>query len=122
MLLDSNILIYYSKNGDQISSIEPYITEESSISAIGKLEVLGYHALATQEKSILEITLGMMNIIPVSFSVIDKAIALRQQKSMSVGDALIAATALEYGMTLITRNTSDFKWIDGLSLVNPFDA
>ncbi len=35
-------------------------------------------------------------------------------------DALIAATALVHGMTLVTRNIVDFKPM-GVSLVNPWD-
>jgi len=38
---------------------------------------------------------------------------------MSLGDAIIAGTALAYDLTLVTRNTEDFQWIDGLSLLNP---
>ncbi len=38
---------------------------------------------------------------------------------MSLGDAIIASTALEYKQTLTTRNTDDFKWIEELDLVNP---
>jgi hypothetical protein len=39
---------------------------------------------------------------------------------MPLGDALVAATALLHGLTLVTRNTPDFDWIDGLTLLNPF--
>ena len=45
---------------------------------------------------------------------------LRRQRKMSLGDALIAATALERGLTLIKRNAQDFQWIPDLSIVNPF--
>lgn len=121
MLLDSNILIYYSKVNDFIERIEPYISEDSSISAISKLEVMGYHALKQEEKQILESTLGMMHILTISSATIDRAIALRQQKSMSVGDAIIAATALEHDLTVVTRNVDDFSWIDKLNLVNPLE-
>ena len=39
---------------------------------------------------------------------------------MSLADAIIAATALEYGVPLVTRNVDDFKHIPGLDLRNPF--
>ena len=35
-------------------------------------------------------------------------------------DAMIAATALEHSMTVVTRNVADFAGTDVL-LVNPFD-
>jgi toxin FitB len=35
-------------------------------------------------------------------------------------DAFIAATALVYGMTVVTRNVSDFKGT-GVKLINPWD-
>jgi len=40
---------------------------------------------------------------------------------MSLGDALVAGTALTHGLTLVTRNVEYFQWIQGLSLLNPFD-
>ena len=36
-------------------------------------------------------------------------------------DALIAATALVYGMTVVTRNMADFE-PTGVPLLNPWDA
>lgn len=36
-------------------------------------------------------------------------------------DALIAATALHHGLTLVTRNEKDFD-IPGLAVVNPFSG
>ena len=38
---------------------------------------------------------------------------------MSIGDSIIAATALINDRTLFTRNTKDFKHIDGLKVKNP---
>ncbi|WP_413163364.1 hypothetical protein ACL6C3_28730 [Capilliphycus salinus ALCB114379] len=40
---------------------------------------------------------------------------------MTLGDAIIAGTALMYELTLITRNVDDFRWIPQLNLLNPFD-
>jgi predicted nucleic acid-binding protein len=43
-------------------------------------------------------------------------------RRMTLGDAIIAATALVYGRTLVTRNIEDFRWIAELTLINPFEA
>ena len=45
--------------------------------------------------------------------------ALRQQRKMSVGDSIIAATALLNGLTLVTANIADFRWIENIKLMNP---
>ena len=53
--------------------------------------------------------------------VIDKAVALRQQKKITPGDSIIAATALLDNLTLITRNVDDFLQIPDLDIENPFN-
>ena len=40
--------------------------------------------------------------------------------TIKLPDAIIAATALVYDLTLISRNVSDFKNIEGLKVLNPF--
>ena len=42
-------------------------------------------------------------------------------RSLSTFDSLIASTALCYHLTLVTRNTKDFKNIAGISLLNPWE-
>lgn len=46
----------------------------------------------------------------------------RSGRPISVEDAQIASIALVHGLTLATRNESDFELIDGLALVNPWSA
>jgi predicted nucleic acid-binding protein len=53
---------------------------------------------------------------------VDFLYALRQQRKMSLGDALVAGTALGHGLTLVTCNIEDFQWMQGLSLLNLFDT
>jgi predicted nucleic acid-binding protein len=38
-----------------------------------------------------------------------------------MADGLIAATALEHGLTLVTRNVRDFSEL-GITLFNPWEA
>ena len=63
----------------------------------------------------------LARVLPLSQAVLDQAVALRQQRKMSLGDALIAGTALVHGLTLVTRNVDDFQWVQGLTLLNPFE-
>jgi len=44
---------------------------------------------------------------------------MRQQRKMSVGDSIIAATAILHKLTLVTANTDDFQWIPDIQLLNP---
>jgi toxin FitB len=57
---------------------------------------------------------------------VDAQVALRCAKlhvpdRLSDRDALIAATALVHGMTVVTRNVADFKAAK-VALINPWDA
>jgi predicted nucleic acid-binding protein len=51
--------------------------------------------------------------------VLKQAVALRQQRKMSLGDSIISATALLNDLTLITANTADFRWIENIKLLDP---
>jgi toxin FitB len=53
--------------------------------------------------------------------VIDKAVSLRQQRKLTHGDSIIAATALLHNLTLVTRNVDDFSHILNLNIENPFN-
>ena len=46
----------------------------------------------------------------------------RNGRPISVEDAQIAAICLRNGKTLVTRNTTDFENIPGLTVANPFGA
>jgi len=46
---------------------------------------------------------------------------IRKQYKIKLPDAIIAATARIYNLTLLTRNTKDFQEISGLLTINPWD-
>lgn len=58
-------------------------------------------------------------ILPVDTNVARKSAALHVPDPRPYRDSLIAATALAYGMTLVTRNTADFVEA-GVPLLNPW--
>jgi len=121
MLVDSNILIYAAQPAH--ASLRQFIADRApAVSAVSYVEVLGYHQLDNQARQYLEEFFRLARVLPLSQAVLDRAVALRQQRKMSLGDALVSGTALTYGLTLVTRNVEDFQWIQGLSLLNPFDT
>src|SRR6478672_8614546 len=120
-LLDSNIIIYASKPGFQfLHSI--VAAPGVYTSAVSFVEVLGYHQLTPAETQLFEEFFANTPVFPLSPVVLDKAIQLRRQRKMKLGDSLVAATALVFQCELVTRNVSDFGWITGLALFDPFKS
>ena len=124
MLCDSNILIYATASEDRLCA--PFAErEDAAIAGVSRIEVLGFPGfgnLSEDRRSRLHEIVASMMELEMDERVIQGAIALRQQKKMSLADAIIAATALAYDMALVTRNVDDFKHIAGLRLINPFAA
>ncbi len=121
MILDSNILIYAIQPNYEYL-IDWMLKELPSVSVITQIEVLGYHKLLLQQKVQFEVLFDNLTILLINTAISNRAIALKQQQKMSLGDSLIAATALEYKMPLITRNTQDFQWISELLVINPIKS
>ena len=119
MLLDSNIVIYTSKegHGDLLQLI--YGLPQASVSIVSYIEALGYHRLVESELQTLEDIFRRCRILPLTDNIADRAISLRRQRRMGLGDAIIAATAVTHNLTLVTHNTEDFRWINGLGLLDP---
>jgi len=121
MLVDSNILIYAAQPA--YAHLRQFIAVHApAVSAVSYVEVLGYHQLDDEERQYLEAFFRLARVLPLSQAVLEQAVGLRQQQKMSLGDALVAGTTLVHGLTLVTCNVEDFHWIQGLSLLNPFDT
>ncbi|PKL40385.1 MAG: PIN domain nuclease [Candidatus Riflebacteria bacterium HGW-Riflebacteria-1] len=119
MLLDSNIFIYAVL--PQNDKLRNWLSKQDiAASDITRLEVLGYHQLNESDLELFQRLFAMCRIYPVTLSTIESAIQLRRQKKMTLGDSIIAATALENKESLATRNAKDFAWINGLKVIDPF--
>jgi len=119
-LLYTNILLGYIGNSlpaNGLQFITKTIESDFNISIINKIEVLG-HPSSNQS---LEDFLNLANIFELSHDIVNQTILIRKSNKIKLPDAIIAATALAYDLVLVTRNTDDFKNIDGLEVINPFD-
>ena len=85
-----------------------------------QIEPLGFRGISSEEETALPSYIQACPSYPLDDGVIQQAIKLRQQKKMKLGDDIIAATALEYEIPLVTRNEDDFKHIQSLDLKYPF--
>ena len=118
MLLDSNVIIYAARPEHE-SLRSPIAENTPAVSAVSYVEVLGYHRLTEQERNHFRSFFAAAPVLKLESTVLEQAVRLRQQRKMTLGDALVAESALVHGLTLVTRNTQDFRWIDGLHLLDP---
>ncbi|GAB4495414.1 MAG: hypothetical protein OHK0052_02830 [Anaerolineales bacterium] len=118
MLADSNLIIYAS-SGNYPKLVTWFLENNISISAISLVETLGYHDLKPLEKTMLMTIFSWLTVIYPTPAVFQIAINLRQQHTLSLGNALVAATAISQGLPLATHNIKDFKWIKNLQLLDP---
>ncbi len=122
ILFDANILIYSYR--DEYSYLRNIIFEESTInaiSAISILEIIGYTNISIKEEAYHREAIKRLHTFNIEPLVIIEDTRLKRIKKMSIGDAIIAATALLNNFTLYTRNTNDYNHIPYLKLINPID-
>jgi len=123
-LIDSNVLIDYMGNliptkGSDF--VENLFNTQFLISVVTKIEVLGYNDLP-HKLSAMRHFVSLSEILPLNESVTEKTIELKRTfRKMKLGDAIIAATAIDKNLTLITRNTADFKFMPELTVLNPYE-
>jgi predicted nucleic acid-binding protein len=119
MLLDTNIVIYACQPAGEW--LAPWTENPAAaIASVSRVEALGFPGISGEEDAVLRQLIGASVCYNLDDEVIERAIGLRRIKRMGTADAIIAATALEFGLPLVTRNVDDFKHIAGLEIINPF--
>jgi predicted nucleic acid-binding protein len=120
LLLDTNILIYLSK---QELKLEDFASEDDVlyISVITLMEAKGYHFSNKKEETIIGSLCENLIKAYLTDDVIETVISLRKKHNIKLPDAIILATAIENNLQLITRNTKDFEVAAHSEMViNPF--
>lgn len=118
-LIDSNVLIgYIGKLLPLVAhtTVTTIIDEEFNISFINKIEVPAHSSADSTLRDFIELAA----MYDINNDIIEQTIDLRKNFKIKIPDAIVAATALVYNLTLVTRNIDDFKNIPGLNLLNPW--
>ena len=118
-LTDTNAIIDFFKKDlpqpgiDFLSSLSPKISIVTYIELFCKSNVSDIEEI--QIKSFVNIA----TIYHVDRLIAEQVIRIRKEYKLKLPDAIIAATAIHYNLTLVTRNIKDFEKIEALNLINP---
>ena len=113
ILIDTNILIYASKDEYNLTEIfEQY--DNYYLSIISYIEIYSYVFTNNSEKKILDNLMDELTIIDVNLSIAKSAIEYRKSevRKVKLPDAIILSTAKYLKADLISNNLKDFLGID----------
>lgn len=119
-LIDTNAVIdYLGKKlpATGMDFMDSIINAVPNVSVVTKIEVLGFNA-PDEHYQLLVSFMKDATVLDLTDNIVDATIDIRKKHKTKLPDAIIAATALVYGLILISRNISDFKNIQGLQVID----
>ena len=124
LLIDSDVLIDHLRKEKQALRFLAAELEKNSlifVSVISRVEILA--GIRKGEDAIINSLFEILTPVNVDISIADRAgeylRKYSRSHSMSIGDALIAATSKEMSLTLITRNVKHYPMKD-IAIINPY--
>ncbi len=110
---DTNIILYIL-GGDKV--IATYLFEKILYtSIICEIELLSFPSITSTQETAIKNFLSEFKIIAIDQSVKDIAIKLRKKYNLKIPDLIIAATALELEIPLVTSD-KDFKLVNEIQI------
>jgi hypothetical protein len=124
LLIDSDILIdHLRKEQSALDYITKEIEDGSSlfISVISRIEILS--GARKGEGETIQSLFELLTPVDVDLAIADRAgeylMKFRKSNALSIGDSVMAATAREMGMKLITRNIKHYPMKD-IEILKPY--
>jgi predicted nucleic acid-binding protein len=119
-LMDTNVVIGYLSN--QIPPLAASKIDQlpGIISVISRIELIGWYQASESQLNKLLPFIENAQVFNLTEEVIQQTIHIRQLYKIKLPDAIVGATAVVYNLTLLTRNTNDFKNISGINFENPW--
>ncbi len=113
MLVDSDIFVDHLRGS---SAFRRTRGDSVAYSVVTRCEL--FAGRATQEEAATTL-LGPYRELGVGRAIAERAGRIRRETGLHVPDAIIAATALEHDLELVTRNVRDFRKVEGLRVRAP---
>ena len=110
VLLDTNIIILHLANQFFLPTEHYYW----AVSTLTVFELWRYPGISSQEHHMIKTFLAICEQLTVTSAIAERAAFIARTKRGNTIDLLIAATALEHGLPLITKNIKDFRNIHNL--------
>jgi predicted nucleic acid-binding protein len=121
-LIDTNVVSDYfsaSLPTRGLQFMDFVIDEIPNISIISQIELLCWKTDAVKEQQVKDFITDSA-VFNITYNVIAHCVSIRRNQKIKTPDAIIAATAIAHGYTLITNNEKDFANIAGLQIINPY--
>jgi tRNA(fMet)-specific endonuclease VapC len=112
VLLDTDVLI------DHLRGYRRLGKDNTAISVITRTELF---AGGEREEDAVDTLLEDCEEVVVDASIARRAGRIKRHTGLKIADALIAATALEHDLPLMTRNLRHFERVAGLTVRSPQD-
>ena len=121
-LIDSNVLIDVSRGNAAAIKYVDGLAEAWALSQVTAMELI-VGARDKRDLATIDGFLSLYPVIPLSDSIGTGAYRLLKSHAKSRGlhvfDSLVAATAMEKALTLVTLNRKHYRMIEGLQLEVP---
>jgi predicted nucleic acid-binding protein len=124
-LWDTNTVIYYLQQQFPPTA-EKYMDKivadsRPAISAITEIELLCWKSAKEKDLAVIQSFIDDAFVIELEQPIKIKTANIRKLHHIKLPDAIIAATAIVYDLTLISRNKSDFVNISRIKVLSPWD-
>lgn len=114
ILLDTNLLIAMT-NDESWKAILLSTSHIYTVSAVSVMELYALSGMSVSEERKIDLAINFLEVEVVTQSIAKRAgLLARTRRRRDKADLLIAATALELNVPLITKNLKDFRRIPGL--------
>lgn len=104
---------------NRIAFIDAFINEDCTISFVSEIELQVWNPPNPDDIIVYKEFVLQSHIISINPGIVSETITIRKNYKLKIADAIIAATALTFDITLLADNDNDFEKVPFLKYINP---